>query len=77
MFPFSFRLVPHSDPLQNRRGVQLCEILQNGEVVGVIYPTKDGLKIVSRYLIENPESAIEIDRGKFPPIPAVLINFLR
>lgn len=73
MYPFSFRFAEH----KSRAGVKLVEILQNGEVVGSIYPTEKGIKILSRYLYDDPESAVEIERDKLPPIPAVLINLLR
>lgn len=58
-------------------GVKLVEIVQDGEVVGAIYPTETGLKIMSRYLLADPETAVEIDRSKLPPIPAILIHLLR
>lgn len=70
---FTFRMAEHSI----KRGVEICEILQKDEVVGTIYPTEKGIKIVSRYLMDDPESAIEIDRSKLPPIPAILINLIR
>ncbi|MFH0805451.1 MAG: hypothetical protein V1901_00995 [Patescibacteria group bacterium] len=70
---FSLRITEHTI----KRGTKLVEILQDGEVVGAVYPTERGIKIVSRYLLENPESAIEIERDKLPPIPAVLINLIR
>lgn len=70
---FSFRLADH----QGKPGVQLVEIVQNGEVVGAVYPTETGLKIVSRYLLADPETAVEFDRSKLPPIPAILIHLLR
>ena len=70
---FSLRITEHTI----KEGVKLLEILQNGEVVGAIYPTERGIKIVSRYLMDDPESAIEIERNKFPPIPAILINLIR
>lgn len=70
---FEFRLADHRD----KPGVKLVEIIQNGEVVGAVYPTETGLKIVSRYLLADPETAVEIDRSKLPPIPAILIHLLR
>ena len=73
MLPFSFRLADHDI----KPGVRLVEIIQNGEVVRAIYPTERGIKIVSRYLMDDPASAVKIDRSKLPPIPAVLINLLR
>lgn len=70
---FSFRLADH----QEKPGVQLVEIVQDGEVVGAIYPTDTGVKILSRYLLADPETAVEIERNKLPPIPAILIHLLR
>lgn len=70
---FSFRLADHKAV----PGVQLVEIVQDGEVVGAIYPTETGLKILSRYLLADPGTAVEIDRSKLPPIPAILIHLLR
>lgn len=70
---FELRIADH----KIRPGVKVYEIIQNGEVVGTIYPTDRGIKVVSRYLIDNPESAVEIERDKAPPIPALLINFIK
>ena len=72
MHPFGFRIAEH----EIERDTQIVEIIQDGEVVGAIYPTERGIKIISRYLFENPEGAIEIERGKLPPIPAILINLI-
>jgi len=49
----------------------------NGDVfMGSIYPTENGIKIISKYIADNPEAAIKVDRGGFPPIPAILINLI-
>lgn len=70
---FTLRMAKHSI----KQGVNLFEILQDGEVVGAIYPTERGIKIVSRHLlVESPEKKIEIVRSKLLPIPAVLINLI-
>jgi hypothetical protein len=73
MYPFSFRIVEHSI----RPGVELVEILQDGKVVGSIYPTEKGIKILSSYLYEDPEGALDIEKDKLPRIPAILINLLK
>lgn len=70
---FDLRIAEHSV----KQGTKLFEILQDEEVVGAIYPTERGIKVVSRYLMDNPESAIKIERDKLPPIPAILINLIR
>ncbi len=72
---FELRIAEHTE----KQGVKvkLFEIVQGEEVVGAIYPTDRGIRIVSRYLLENPESAVEIERDNLPPIPAILINLIR
>lgn len=44
--------------------------------MGVIYPTERGIKVVSKYIIDDPEGAVEIERDTQIPIPAVLINLI-
>lgn len=69
----TFKLAPHSaDPR-----TQIVEIWESGEFIGAIYPTEVGVKLVSKYLVSDPEGAIEIERDKLPPIPAILINIRR
>ncbi len=70
---FELRIAEHTE----KRGVKLFEIVQDKEVVGAIYPTDRGIRIVSRYLLKDPESAIKIERDSEPPIPAILINLIR
>jgi hypothetical protein len=49
----------------------------NGNVfMGAIYPTDNGIKIVSKYIANDPEAAVKVDRSKLPPIPAILINLI-
>jgi len=57
-----------------RPGAQVVEIWNGSTLMGVIYPTERGVKVLSKYILHNPEGAIEIDREKSPSIPAILIN---
>ncbi len=66
----TFRLVPHSGV----PGIELCEIWDQDTFIGAIYPTDQGIKVVSKFIIDDPEGAVVIDRSKLPPIPAILIN---
>ncbi len=64
-----FRVVPHS----RRPGVQIAEIILNGEVVAVVYPDGEkGIKLVSAHMKE-----VRQDDGStsLSPIPTVLIEF--
>ncbi len=70
---FILRITEHS--LRPDRG-QMVEIWNGNVFMGAIYPTEKGIKVVSKYIAENPEAAIEIDRSKLPPIPAILVNLL-
>ena len=64
----SFRLVAHSV-----KGTQAVEICKDGEVVGCLYPTLDGIKLMSAHIAGEPNY---IERPTdFPPIPIVLIDF--
>jgi len=67
---FSLRTDNH----EIKPGVRMFEIWNKGKFVGAIYPTEKGIKVVSKYIIKDPESAIEIDRSE---IPAILINLIR
>ena len=70
---FTLKMVQHS--VEPWRG-QMVEIW-NGEVfMGAVYPTEKGIKIISKYVVVNPEKAVEIERNKLPPIPAILINLI-
>jgi len=57
-----------------RPGVKMIEIWSGTTLMGAIYPTERGIKVVSKFIVDNPEGAIEADRSKLPPIPAILIN---
>jgi len=71
MLKISLRITNH----KSKPEVKIVEILEDGKgVVGAIYPIKKGLKIISRYLVDDPEKVIKIDR--LPP-PAILINLLK
>lgn len=70
---FDFRMVDH----QFKREEKIIEIWNGEELMGAIYPTENGVKIVSKFLPNDPEEAIEIDRGKLPPVPAILIKLFK
>jgi len=70
---FDLRIAEHS----RKNGILIVEIMQGEVVVGAIYPTEKGVKIISRYLYHDPKSAIEIEEDKLLPIPAVLVNLIR
>lgn len=67
---FTLRIAEH----QHQPGIKLFEIWNKGKLMGAIYPTEKGIKLVSKYIADDPESAIKIDRSKLPPIPVILIN---
>jgi len=55
----------------------VAEIWNEGKLMGVIYPTTNGIRVQSKYLTDNPETAIKIDSGKLVEIlsiPSILIN---
>ncbi|PIP23408.1 MAG: hypothetical protein COX90_01640 [Candidatus Nealsonbacteria bacterium CG_4_10_14_0_2_um_filter_38_17] len=55
---------------------KIVEIWNGNTLMGAIYPTNTGIKVVSKYIADNPEGAIEINRSELPPIPAILINLI-
>jgi len=57
---------------------QIVEVWNGNVFMGAIYPTDTGIKVVSKYIADNPEAAIKVDRSKLfpPPIPAILINLI-
>ena len=59
-----------------KAGVQAVEVWSGDVFLASIYPTQRGIKVISKYIVGNPEGAVEIERGKQPPIPAILINIL-
>ena len=72
---FSLRIDNH----EVKPGVKMFEIWNEGKFMGTIYPTEKGIKVVSKYIMKDPESVMEIDRSKWPwpPIPAILINLIK
>lgn len=70
---FKLRMAEHLIESDRR---QMIEIWNGDVLMGSIYPTNNGVKIVSKYIANNPEAAIRIDRSKLPPIPAILINLI-
>jgi len=74
----TFRKKPH----RYRAGIEIVEVLEDNEVIGAIYPTEDGIKIVSAHISKNTVDkdfageAIAFDNPtSFPPIPSVNIAF--
>lgn len=57
-----------------RPGTQVVEIWDGDSLMGAIYSTDRGIKVVSKFIAEDPEGAVEIDRSMLPPIPVILIN---
>ncbi len=82
MDSIAFRNVPH----QIRRGVDICEISINGQVVATIYPDQDNpksIKIVSAHFAgevthgnQFPEGVkMHTGEGMALPIPSIHISF--
>lgn len=70
---FTLKMARHLIEPDQRKIVEIW----NGDVfMGAIYPTNQGVKVVSKYIADNPEAAIKIDRSKLPPIPVILINLI-
>jgi hypothetical protein len=61
-----FRLVPHS----KRLDVAIVEVWRDDEFVAGIYPTDEGIKIVSKHL------GLVIRENMSPP-PALIVEFIR
>lgn len=54
-----------------RENFDIFELRENGELVAALYPTDDGLKIVSKFIVNHPSLiAIEVQQP-----PALLIDF--
>lgn len=70
---FTFRIAEH----RYKTDEQVVEIWKEGKLIGVIYSTERGIKIVSKYIAAHPEAAIEIERDKLSLIPAILVNLIR
>lgn len=61
----------------HKPGQKLIEVWNEGVFMASIYPTETGIKVVSKYIADDPEGAIEVDRSKLPPIPALLIHLIK
>jgi hypothetical protein len=70
---FILKMAEHSLEPDHR---QIVEVWNGNVFMGAIYPTDTGIKVVSKYIADNPEAAIKVDRSKLPPIPAILINLI-
>ena len=70
---FTLKMAEHS--IEPDRG-QIVEIWNGDIFMGAVYPTDQGIKVVSKYIADNPEGAVKIDRSKLPPIPEILINLI-
>lgn len=70
---FTLKMAEHS--VKPERG-QIVEVWNGKVFMGAVYPTDNGIKVVSKYIANNPEAAIKVDRSKLPPIPAILINLI-
>ncbi len=69
---FTLKMETH----EYRQGTQMVEIWDGDTLMGAIYPTERGVKVVSKFIVSDPEGAIKIDRSKLPPIPAILVNLV-
>lgn len=70
---FTLRMAGHS--IESERG-QMVEVWKGDVFMGAIYPTDNGIKVVSKYIADDPEAAIKVDRSKLPSIPEILINLI-
>jgi len=61
--------------IESERG-QMVEVWKGDVFMGAIYPTDNGIKVVSKYIADDPEAAIKVDRSKLPSIPEILINLI-
>jgi len=68
---FTFKEARH----QLKSGVQMIEVWNGGIFMGSIYPTERGIRVISKYLGEDPKTAIKVDN--LPPVPAILVNLVR
>lgn len=62
--------------------IQVVEILVQGEVAGVIYPTEDGIRLVSAHVVESKtedgfagEVLADDNADRWPPIPSFDVTF--
>lgn len=64
----TFKIANH----QYKLNQEIVELWDNEVLMRVIYPTKTGIKVISKY-IKDPEKAVEIDKSL--PV-SVLINLI-
>ncbi len=57
-----FEITSHS----TKPNIQIIEVWQGNDFIASIYPTEDGIKLISKFIINPVEEVIEIDRE--PPI---------
>ncbi|MDP3727208.1 MAG: hypothetical protein Q8R35_01060 [bacterium] len=60
--------------IHDRHGITLFEIWFGGIFMGAIYPTDQGIKVISKRLAGRPEAAIQISRSHI--LPEIFINIL-
>lgn len=70
MEPIAFKLVDHS----LRSGVKIVEIYRGNILMGIIYPHKEGIHIVSKHLGINPEDKVKTVREGNIQIPTLLVS---
>lgn len=69
---FELRMAEHDI----HRGRQIVEVWDGATLMGAIYPTERGVKVISKFLVgREPQTFIEIERRPpAPEIPAILIH---
>jgi len=77
---FEFRMAEHQR-IQIDTDTKILEVWRNGRLMATIYPTEDGIKLVSTkdilYVPGRPEKSrevTEVDCNEFPT--AILINLI-
>jgi len=68
---FEFRIAEHL----HKPGQKLIEVWNEGNLMGTIYPTERGIKVISKHIADDPQGAIVIEKS--PPIPAILIRLTK
>ena len=64
----TFLLSAHS-----RRDSRVCEVWQDGDMIGVIYPTEGGVRIVSKHFDDDAANIARVDR-LFPRAVEIFIR---
>lgn len=69
----AFRITHHAV----RRGIEIVEILYNGEVCAVMYPKleEDGIKITSAHFDLTRGVRVVSNEGEKLPIPEIFVTF--